>query len=546
MTIKARSPNKGPTSFRRAGTHAILAVLCALAAGPAVPGARGVGEQAFPRALKRHIQHVVILYTENRSFDSIYGKFPGANGLSNARPDAVRQTDRQGSPLACIPQALLSDSTIPDRRFPPAAQADRFGRSFADLAAPPPDSASLANGYYDADRFVATDSVSGDLVHRFYTEQYQINRVPDPRNAGGAPMSKFVAWSNNPGIVMGVYDMSREGEGRLGTQFVLCDNAFHSAFGGSFLNHFWLVSVRTPVWPAFPGDRPHAKRTTLGPGGYPAITHGLLEDRQLTDDPRLHPFPSSNAAQALGKGDYWAVNTLQPERGPADDDAASRLPLQDFDTIGDRLSGAGVSWAWFSGGWDDAKAGHADPLFQYHHQPFAYFRRYALKKAPVEEQPGVPASPGEDSPGSAAHLKDEKDFREALDSGSLPQVSFVKPLGESSGHPGQSSILSEQRWVAETVARIERSRYWESVAIFIIPDENGGLWDHVPPPVIDTWGPGTRVPLVIVSPFARRGFVDHTQYETTSILRFIELRWNLKPLNQRDTVAAAPLDAFAD
>jgi len=522
------------------------ALLRALAAGLAVPAAVAAAPQVFPRALAARIQHVVVLYTENRSFDSIYGRFPGANGLSQAPAGAVRQTDARGAPLPCLPQAFLTDSTIPDRRFPPAAAADRFGRSFADLAAPPPFAASLANGYYDADRFAAMDSVSGDLVHRFYTEQYQINRVPDPRNVGGAPMSKFVAWSNNPGLVMGVYDMSRQGEGRLGARFVMCDNAFHSAFGGSFLNHFWLVSARTPVWPRFRGDRPGAARTPLGPDGFPAIRDGVLQDRELTDDPKLEPFPDSNAARSLGKGDCWAVNTLQPLRGPADAGEASRLPLQDFDTIGDRLSAAGVSWAWFSGGWNDAKAGRADPLFQWHHQPFAYFRRYALKRAPVEERSGLPAAPGEDSPGSAAHLRDERDFREALASGALPQVSFVKPLGESSGHPGQSSILSEQRWVAETVAAIERSRYWGGVAIFITPDENGGLWDHVPPPVLDTWGPGTRVPLVIVSPFARRGLVDHTPYETVSILRFIELRWLLPALNRRDAAAAAPLDAFAD
>jgi phospholipase C len=513
---------------------------------------RALGEPpaaTFPPFLAAKIQHVVVLYTENRSFDSVYGSFPGANGLSQAKAEQFEQTDKMGNVLAFLPQPFLSDTTDPDVRFPPAASADRFGRDISDMVASPPNERSLANKYYDADRFAALDSVSGDMVHRFYTEQYQINRVADPKNAGGAPMSKFVTWSNNPGLVMGTYDVQGLGEARLAAEFVLCDNVFHSAFGGSFLNHFWLISARTPVWPSFASDPTNpslpAARTVFDANGFPAEKDGRLLDRALTNDPKLQPFPRSNAKGSLKQTDYWAVNTLQPLNGPAEVPTQTRLPLQDFDTIGDRMNAGGVSWAWYAGGWDRAKAGNADPLFQYHHQPFAYFRNYALSRAPVEPESGKPGVAGTDSPGSAKFLKDERDFVAALGNGSLPQVSFVKPLGESSGHPGQSSVVSGQEWVAEMVGKIRSSPYWGSVAIFILPDENGGLWDHVAPPIVDTWGPGTRVPMVIVSPFARRGVIDHTQFETVSILRFIELRWNLPALNDRDAHAAAPIDAFS-
>ena len=70
--------------------------------------------------------------------------------------------------------------------------------------------------------------------------------------------------------------------------------------------------------------------------------------------------------------------------------------------------------------------------------------------------------------------------------------------------------------------------------VIITYDENGGLWDHVAPPKIDKWGPGTRVPTLLISPFAKKGFVDHTQYDTTSILKLIETRWGLEPLGTRD------------
>ena len=77
-----------------------------------------------------------------------------------------------------------------------------------------------------------------------------------------------------------------------------------------------------------------------------------------------------------------------------------------------------------------------------------------------------------------------------------------------------------------------------------LDDESGGRWDHVPPPKVDRWGPGLRVPAIIISPFAKRGFVDHTNYETTSILKLIEARWGLPPLTSRDAAANNLLNSF--
>ena len=91
--------------------------------------------------------------------------------------------------------------------------------------------------------------------------------------------------------------------------------------------------------------------------------------------------------------------------------------------------------------------------------------------------------------------------------------------------------------IAEVVARIQASPVWSSTAIIVTYDENGGFWDHVPPPAGDRWGPGTRIPTIIISPFAKRGFVDHTRYDTTSILKLITRRFDLEPLPgvRRDT-----------
>src|SRR5689334_6378348 len=166
-------------------------------------------------------------------------------------------------------------------------------------------------------------------------------------------------------------------------------------------------------------------------------------------------------------------------------------------------------------------AGKPGSVFQYHHQPFAYYANYA-----------------DGTPGRAAHLKDETDFMRALTTNDLPAVSFIKPYGPDNEHPGYASLAQGQQHVADLVSAVQNSPYWADSMIIITYDEFGGRWDHVAPPVIDKWGPGSRVPAIIISPFAKRGFVDHTQYDTSSILRTIEMRWNLESLGGRDATSA--------
>lgn len=432
----------------------------------------GVAGQALgaPRPIDK-INHVIVIYQENWSFDGLYGNFPGANGLANAGA-AVRQVDKQGTPYTTLPQPI--DTTkkppAPDPRFP------------ANLPVQP----------FDVSRFVPADQKTGDLVHRFYQEQYQID---------GGKMDKFVAWSDAAGLALSYYDATNLPEGRLAQQYTLADNFFHAAFGGSFLNHFWLICACTPTWPKAPASQV----AQLDANGM------MIKDGNVTPD-------------------GYVVNTSftvnQPH--PANiTDPAQLVPNQTMPTIGDRLNDKGVSWAWYSGGWNDALAGRPDPLFQYHHQAFAFFQNYA-----------------DGTPGRAAHLKDEQDFVRALATNSLPAVSFVKPLGPDNEHPGYASLTQGQQHVADLVQAVQQSPYWKDTAIVITYDENGGRWDHVAPPTGDRWGPGSRIPAIIVSPYARKGFVDHTQYDTTSILKFIETRWNLAPLGTRDAAVNDLTNAF--
>lgn len=195
--------------------------------------------------------------------------------------------------------------------------------------------------------------------------------------------------------------------------------------------------------------------------------------------------------------------------------------MQKMTTIGRRLTDAGVPWAWYAGGWADAVAGKPDASFVYHHQPFAYFADYAAG-----------------TPGREEHLKDGREMLQAIRDRTLPPVSFYKPIGSNNAHPGYTSLLRSEYHAASIIYQIQKSFIWHDAVIIVTYATNGGIWDHVAPPKADRWGPGTRVPAIIVSPFAKRHFIDHTIYDTTSILKLIEARWRLTPLGDRDAAAA--------
>ncbi|MBY0408018.1 MAG: hypothetical protein K2Q01_10025, partial [Rickettsiales bacterium] len=298
------------------------------------------------------IDHIIVISLENHSFDNLFGHFPGAEGLDNAGETAV-QRKRDGTPYAYLPPVMHSPHLmrVPDVRFP----------------------AQLANAPFPIDAYLKPHERTSDPTHRFY---HQIDQIHDGK------MDRFVAVEGSA-LPMGYYEGSKLGLWRYAQRFVLMDHFFHAAFGGSMLNHFWLVCACTPRFPDAPED----------------MVIRFDKSKDMTQSGSVTP-------------DGYAVNTAFAANGPhpkALTGSAKLMPPQTLPTIADRLEKAGVSWAWYAGGWDDANAGRPSELFQFHHQPFVYFAGFERGGARRE-----------------AHLKDVKDFLHDLAAGTLPAVSFYK------------------------------------------------------------------------------------------------------------------------
>lgn len=463
------------------------------------------GAAAFPAfaqaQVPNQINHFVVIYQENWSFDALYGNMPGVNGAPFNSP--TNQVDKNGAALTNLPTPS-TDATVPGV-------------------------AGKSTNTYDLSQYTPSNAVTGDIVHRFYTEQLQIDNGKVDTTTNTHSNNKFVTWSDNKSLVPSQFDASKMPEGKLAKQFTINDNFFHAAYGGSFLNHQFLVAATAPQW------------NQAIPSGFQSSYNPAtkaLNDANLTTD---------------GK---YVVNTTRPLLAPhlASDPVAKLLnPINDnhpflsdgttpdptyTPTIGDRLSAKNVSWKWYSGGWNNAINGHADPLFQYHHQPLAYFANYA----PFLDSSGTlnPATTGPN-----AHLQDETNFYTDVAAGTLSSVSFIKPLGPDNEHPGYTSLLQGQNHVANLVDAIAHSSAWNDTAIIITYDENGGRFDHVAPPDANGgWGDGVRVPTIIISPYAKHGNVDSTQYDTLSILKTLEQRYALDALNTFDAGATGLGNSF--
>ncbi len=497
------------------------------------------------QALSQHVKTVVVIYAENRSFDNLYGNFPGADGLS-----AV--LDRAGRPKnAFIPQKDRDGVTVLSTL--PKSWGGLTQRGVTPVVTEA-QSAGLANIPFEietafqanANVTLSTATITRGLVHRFFQNQMQIH---DGTNDG------FAAWSDAGGLAMGTFDYSKSAMFTLAREFVLADNFYQGAFGGSFLNHQYLICACAPEYPnaGTAAAKPSiATVQTNAAGAFlpRLVTSPRSPQSALEGPPVFERDGNLTPKNYFGDGKYYAVNTMQPAYQPsgvppaaggdplyADPAKATTLPAQTIPTIGDLLTAKRVTWTWYGGAWDAAVAdaslgGDArrviykananqistatEPNFQAHHQPFNYYSAF---------------DPTTQAAARTAHLKDYTNLIADAERGTLPSVSFYKPEGMFNQHPDYADLDAGDERIAAVIATLRASPQWKNMVIIVTYDEFGGAWDHAAPPKADLLGPGTRIPAIIISPFARRGTVDHTQYDTGSVLRFITSTFQLPMLD---------------
>ena len=502
-----------------------LAGAAALGVGAAALGAWGGSQQdsgakaqpltptELDNKLGVQVKTIVVIYAENRSFNNLFANFSGVERpLSALKPADYQQRDRDGSLLQTLPPAWggvvqVGPQTVDGVTYATGVQYQE-NLPNAPFALKGPNREDLP-----------LNLVTRDLWHVFYQNQMQIN---DGKN------DRFVAWADSGGLTMGYYAQTQYSL-RLwdvAQEFVLCDNFFQGAFGGSYLNHQYLISAAVPFYP----------------NASTSVAESQIASLQ-GDDPtgtRLKPLDKSPASAMTGAPQFgpsaltpdgFAVNTMAPPYWPtwirdpehpdySKPDLPSVLVPQTHEHIGDKLSKKNIDWAWYAGAWQATLDQFKDsgtlpkiPNFQYHHQPFNYFVQQGPQN-PLERSKRL-------RDGGLGDESATNRFVADAEAGKLPAVTFYKPQGNLNMHAGYADVAAGDRHLDRVIKVLRNSPQWQNMVVVVTVDENGGWWDHVAPPKGDRWGPGTRIPALVVSPFARKGTVDHTVYDTASILRLI-------------------------
>jgi acid phosphatase len=396
------------------------------------------------------------------------------------------------------------------------------------------------------------------MAHRFFENQMELN---------GGTNDMFAAWEDAGGITMGHWDYSQSKLWKLAQDYVLADNFYMGAYGGSFLTHQYLICACAPTVTADFVTTNKPSLNVLGTANSKGVPQLAVTTSTTTPSPAsaLDGAPilqTGNIAPLdyFGTGDgYRAVNTMQPPFQPsgnappasatdlryADATKANTLPVQTQTTIGDLLTGKSIDWAWYATDWaaatfDGEQAStvtrtviyapsgpRGSPDFQAHHHPFNYYAAF---------------DPATHGTARRAHLKDYNDLLEDIAAGTVPPVAWYKPTGNVNQHPGYANLDDGDAHIADLVAKLQAGPQWQHMVIIVTYDEYGGQWDHAAVPKGDKLGPGERIPAIIISPYAKKGTVDHTQYDAGSTLRLITKRFGLQTLpglTARDTALTA-------
>jgi phospholipase C len=463
------------------------------------------------------IEHLVVIFQENVSFDHYFATYPVALNPKGEpffrASDDTPSVNGLGTLIDGQPEGvLLTDNPNANNpaNDPNAINPFRLDRSQASTC---------------------------DQDHNYGHEQLAFDQgLMDlfPANTGVGESSfcnAAFSYGKDKGLVMGYFDGNTvTALWNYAQNFAMSDNSYGTTFGPSTPGLLNLLAGNT--YPATPSaSSTKVVPNNLGPGT-------IVGDLDPTGD-----VCSSGTTVQLG-----GLN------------------------IGDLLTAKRVTWGAFMGGFDltvknpDGSTGcsrrspatpaNAGPTADYipHH---AFFQYFASTANPAHTRPKSPATIGTSNDGGANHQYDLHDFFDALKVGNMPAVSFLKAIAAQDGHAGYSDPLLEQPFLVSTINTIMRSSFWKTTAIIVMYDDSDGWYDHQMNPIVNSSsvvasntnntdqlnGPGVcghgiplggiqgrcayaqRQPLLVVSPFARRNFVDHTLTDQSSVLRFIEDNW---------------------
>jgi len=570
------------------GSGADRAVVSISARGPlsaAVPASAAASALALAKGPSTTpIQHVIVVIGENQTFDGLFGGYAPLAGqtVRNLLSEGIINADGTPGPnFALAAQSKGAPSKVytiqPERagRYATLPQPEQTGEmnpvTFQSAGGLPDQRfpADLPNGPFQITRYVpyrndgkdalAAAVRTGDPVHRFFQMWQQTGGdnskldmfawVAGSTGQGGDTPGVTPANPAQGGELMGFMNMSA-GDAplfrSLAQDYALSDNYHQSIMGGTGANFFAIATADVPFFNQDGKLAPPPANQIENPDPMPGTANFYTRDGYEggsyvnCSDPKqpgvaaiLAFLGERHIASKCAPGAYYLLNNYNPGYdmdgrpqpiGPNN----YNYPPQTVPTIAEALAKQGVSWKWYTGGRDAADvAAEAAAL----HMPVAKAQmlQYNNIGDPLAASAKVMGDPALKSglAGLATLYGD-------LAHHTLPAVSFVVPKNLDSGHPGYSAPASYEAFLKDLLAKVQADpALWAHTAILVTTDEGGGHFDTGYIQTLDFFGDGPRIPMLVVSPYARKGAVDHSYEDHASILKFIERNWRLQPLSPR-------------
>jgi len=514
----------------------------------------GIATAQTPRS---PIRHVIVVVGENHSFDNLFATYQPHHGQSvvNLLSEGIVNID--GSPGPGFAKArqwqakeqntysIEPQRTTPYSHLPQPNTTFAYGQplNVADLRFP----ADLPNGPFQITKYTAYQlSFTGDPAHRFFQmwQQFDAGRndlflwsalTTGAGSDGKAPPTPFSDQSTRQGSVsMGFYNVA-QGDAPvfkfIADHYAMNDNFHQGIMGGTGASFIYLGTGDLAFYsdgnghPLTPPKELIEDPNPL-PGtdnwfkqdGYHSGTYVNCADRaQPGVAPILDYLNSLHRESNCDSDHYYLVNNYGPPYNPDGSPVDVKkhpytLPPQTLPNIGESLSKGGITWKYYIGG---LRKGGANDAWCSICNPLQFSRN--IMSGPLR-----------------ADIEGVQDFFHDVEAGSLPAVSFVRPYEPYSGHPGNSA-MSAYEYFVQSIANevIKHPKLFADSAVFVTFDEGGGYYDSGYISPLDFFGDGTRIPLMVISPYVRAGAINHAYSDHASILKFLEWNWRLAPLSKR-------------